>query len=339
VIDIEASSSFKAACKKLLTELALIQSDENITVTALTGGVASDIAKVATSNKIYCVKFALAKLKVQAEWFAPVHRNSAEYAWLEVAASVAPASAIKLYGKSDRLHGFAMEYLEHDAYLWKTSLLTEEPDNKEADLVGDVLGRIHAASTETGFNTHSFQNHEDFKALRIEPYLLFTAKQHPDIAGRLEQMAHSLFKAATVLVHGDVSPKNIMIRAGGPVLLDAECATMGDPSFDVAFCVNHLVLKAIHLPSSKARYLANTASLWATYRTSVAWEPVNKLESRICKLLPALMLARVDGKSPVEYLAANEQNTVRQVARELILSPLEKLDALIDRIDQLSALK
>jgi len=325
VIDTKASSKFKADCKKLLVELALVHSDENLTVTALTGGVASDIAKVEASKNIYCIKFALAKLKVQAEWFAPVHRNSAEYAWLEVASSVAPASA--------------MEYLEYDAYLWKTSLLKEEPDNKEADMVGDVLGRIHAASTATGFDKHPFQNHEDFKALRVEPYLLYTAKQHPDIASRLEQMANSLFKANTVLVHGDVSPKNIMIRSGGPVLLDAECATMGDPCFDVAFCVNHLVLKAIHLPTSRARYLKNTASLWESYRRNVAWELTVKLESRICALLPALMLARVDGKSPVEYLSASNQNTVRQIARELILSPIEKLDALIDRINQLAALK
>jgi len=279
------------------------------------------------------VKFALPKLKVAADWRAPVHRNKAEYEWLRVAAQVAPGIAPELHGRSEALHGFALEFIAgDDVWLWKAGLLEGRRDDGQAAQVGDLLGRVHAASAASGFDRGPFANRDDFHALRLEPYLLYTAQAHPDQAERLTRLAADLYKAETVLVHGDVSPKNILFRDAGPVLLDAECATMGDASFDLAFCLNHLAIKALHLPGTRDDLLASVLRLWAAYRPHVTWEDAAALEARVCALLPALMLARVDGKSPVEYLDEPEQDRLRALALAVLSAPPRTLSEFTEQI-------
>ena len=322
-------------CRMLVFELGLGRADGVTRVEPLTGGVASDIARIDVDGRAYVVKFALPKLKVAADWHAPVHRNAAEYAWLEVAARVCPEGAVQLFGRSARHHGFAMEFLDGDGvYLWKAALLSQAPSRGEAAAVGDLLGRIHGATAQPGFDQGPFHNRDDFRALRIEPYLTFTAGAHPDLAPELNDLADMLYNAKAVLVHGDVSPKNILFRDAGPVILDAECATMGDASFDPSFCLNHLVLKAIHLPETRGVLPASVGAFWAAYAPHVTWETAEGLEARICRLLPALMLARVDGKSPVEYLDQANRKLVRALAVSLIRIPCTTLAQLVATIEE-----
>ena len=322
-----------ARCRELVSELGLNETAEVQSVHPLTGGVSSDIARVMLGSRQICIKFALPKLKVAADWQAPVHRNAAEYRWLQTAADILPCGAVQLLGRSEKLHGFAMEFISgDDVYLWKTALLTEAPDHGESAAVGDVLGRIHAASSHPEFDTSAFHNRDDFRALRIEPYLNFTATRHLDLTMQFNALADMLYQSEHVLVHGDVSPKNILFRTGGPVMLDAECASMGDASFDPSFCLNHLVLKASHLPNTRARLLANAAELWRAYAAHISWEPGEQLEARICRLLPALMLARVDGKSPVEYLNDDARSLIRKLAIHLISHPVSALDQVLKQI-------
>jgi aminoglycoside phosphotransferase (APT) family kinase protein len=223
-----------------------------------------------------------------------------------------------------------MEYLAGtDTYLWKAALLSEEPDRGEVARVGDALGRIHAASALPGFDRSPFFNRDDFRALRLEPYLTFTAGRHPDLAARLIALADRLYAAEIALVHGDVSPKNILFRGTDPILLDAECATMGDPCFDVAFCLNHLALKSVHLPASREKLLASVGHFWHAYSPHIAWEEPQAMEERVAALLPALLLARVDGKSPVEYLSEKGRSAVRALAVPLISRPVATLGELV----------
>ncbi|MEM6987320.1 MAG: aminoglycoside phosphotransferase family protein [Pseudomonadota bacterium] len=328
-------TDLQTRCRRLVAELKLGSEHDVEEVEPLTGGVASDIARVRVKGKNLCVKFALPQLKVEATWLAPVHRNAADYAWLRVAHEVSPQNAVELLGHSESQSGFAMAFLEGDGvYLWKAALLKEAPDRGEAAAVGDLLGRVHAASSEPTFDARPFQNHDDFRALRIEPYLLHTAKAHAAVAPALKRLANMLHAADRVLVHGDVSPKNIFFRAGSPVLLDAECATMGDASFDPAFCLNHLVLKAVHLQASRAQYLASVCALWGAYVVHATWENATALEQRVCRLLPALMLARIDGKSPVEYLSDPDRDRVRQLALGLLAHPTDTLSALVKQITE-----
>ncbi|MEB8432624.1 aminoglycoside phosphotransferase family protein [Cocleimonas sp. KMM 6892] len=322
-------------CKKLMYELGLAKENSPLDVSPLTGGVSSDIARVEVDGRVYCAKFALSKLKVKEDWNAPVHRNKAEYEWLKIAAAIAPESTMKLFGRSETLHGFAMEFLSgDDIYLWKTALLEETSNWDESVKVGELIGRIHSESALKGFDKSQFYHRDDFYALRIEPYLVFTSESHPEVSVILKRLADQLYEAENVLVHGDVSPKNILFRDGKAIILDAECATMGDPAFDVAFALNHLLLKAIHIPTSTSRLLESVLDFWSAYHPSIHWETSADLEERICQLLPALMLARVDGKSPVEYLSEHNRKRVRMMSLNLIQQPVQTLKQFVRTIAQ-----
>lgn len=323
-------TEFQQRCLGLLAELGLAAPGEVTDVRRLTGGVASDIAAVKAGDETFCIKFALGKLNVSADWFAPVHRSRAEYAWLTVAGEIAPANVPKVLGWSEREHGFAMEYVAgpHVA-LWKSELLAGRVSPGQASLVASVLGRIHRGSCGTDFERAPFENAADFEALRIEPYLRYTAAQHPELADQLTALADGLAGAHMALVHGDVSPKNVLWRAGQPIILDAECATMGDPAFDVAFCLNHLVLKSIHVPSIASVLRQEIVAFWDGYAPMVSWERAEACQERVTALLPALMLARIDGKSPVEYLDPANRDRVRNLAIALLRSPPSSLREII----------
>lgn len=322
-------------CEDVLVELGLCRKEDITSIKPLTGGVASDIVAVTFGTKTVCVKFALEKLKVAADWFAPVHRNKAEYSWLSIAAETVPSAIPKLYGWSESENGFAMEYIAGpDAYLWKTNLLSGHSESFEAISVANTIGRIHAASTKPEFDRSAFENMDDFEQLRIDPYLRSTAKVHHELSTRLTYLADNLYSTDKALIHGDVSPKNILMRDGEPIILDAECATMGDPAFDVAFCMNHLILKSIHIPEISGTLLQATSEFWSAYKPHITWENPKVLEARVAALLPALMLARIDGKSPVEYLSENSREAVRQRAIPLILNPVKTVNECLQSITQ-----
>jgi hypothetical protein len=135
-------------------------------------------------------------------------------------------------------------------------------------------------------------------------------------------------------VHGDVSPKNILIARddGHPVLLDAECAWFGDPAFDAAFCLNHLLLKAVHLPAQRRELLDAAETFFATWSAGLPARTAGDAERRVATLLPCLFLARVDGKSPVEYLDEAGRARVRSIARPLIADAPGTMDDLLGRV-------
>lgn len=293
----------------------------------LTGGVSSDIWLVDLPGEPICIKRALPALKVTADWRVPVERSRYEYAWLQQVSTILPDAVPSLVGQSDDGSMFATAFLDpRGAPLWKTLLLQGEVDPRFAAAVGDALGRIHAATAGDRAIAGRFATDEFFHALRLEPYLLTTALRHPDLAPILHCLAETTAAHRRTLVHGDVSPKNILVGERGPVFLDAECAWYGDPAFDLAFCLNHLLLKRQVLPGLAARLHEAFAALVAAYMAHVSWEPPAGLERRCAALLPGLFLARVDGKSPVEYITAEEQREqVRRYARQQLVRPPDRL--------------
>ena len=127
------------------------------------------------------------------------------------------------------------------------------------------------------------------------------------------------------------SPKNILLGPGGPVFLDAECACIGDPAFDLAFCLNHFLLKCLWTASASDAFLDCFRAMTSNYLDEVTWEEPDRLQARAASLLPGLFLARVDGKSPVEYITGESaRNKVRNCARPLLLDPPSKLMHIAD---------
>jgi aminoglycoside phosphotransferase (APT) family kinase protein len=197
--------------------------------------------------------------------------------------------------------------------------------------VGAVLARIHGYSAARPELAGRFATDAIFFDIRLEPYLLATARRHADLAPALERLVEATRSRTVALVHGDVSPKNILIGPQGPVLLDAECAWWGDPAFDIAFCLNHLLLKCLWNAPAIDAFLAAFDALCGTYLQTVDWEPRAGLERRAAALLPGLFLARVDGKSPVEYVTEEAQrDRVRRVAGALLARPVERLRSVGD---------
>ena len=312
-----------------LRRLQLVGADATPAMTPLPGGVSSDIWRVDLPGGPVCVKRALARLRVDAVWEVPVERSRYEWAWLQEAAGVDPSWVPPLVGQDPVSSCLVMGFLDPAAHpLWKAQLRQGRADEATAREVGTRLAAIHRATAGRADLRDRFDTGRIFHAIRLEPYLLATAERHPDLRPRLAGLASATAETRLALVHGDVSPKNILVDPRGPVFLDAECAWYGDPAFDLAFCLNHLLLKCLWTPPATPLFLASFDALAGAYLGGVDWERRGHLDARAAALLPGLLLARVDGKSPVEYLTAEEdRNRVRRVARRLLREPAATLAA------------
>ena len=293
----------------------------------LGGGVSSDIWLVRAGSSEYCVKRALERLRVAADWHADVSRNANEVRWLTQVGRLNPDLVPSVLASDSSIGAFAMEYLPPDRHeLWKAQLARGCVIPETAATVGRHLASIHAAFAKSSASAAEFDTGASFHALRLEPYLLATARVHADLAPVLEALAERTARTRLTVVHGDVSPKNIMLGARGPIFLDAECAWFGDPAFDLAFCLNHLLLKTLWVPSAERELLISFDALADAYLRGVEWESAAALEQRAAHLLPALFLARIDGKSPVEYITRDApKEMVRREARKMLRQPADRL--------------
>jgi len=318
----EVPNEFVRALKELgLTNSSALQGSP------LTGGVSSDIWCIETESGLVCAKRALSKLRVAADWHAPVERNLYEARWLQVAHMASAGCAPELLGQHAELGVLVMRYLPpSDFRLWKKELHAGRVEASTANELGLILASIHSYAANRPELAQEFPTEKIFFEIRLAPYLISTAERHPILASALHALVDQTQQNAKTLVHGDVSPKNILLGKNGPVLLDAECATWSDPAFDLAFCLNHLLLKCLWTPSSTSDFLHSFGVLAQTYLQGVDWEQPQALEARAARLLPGLLLARVDGKSPVEYITQEQQkDIVRRIASALLLNPPSKL--------------
>ena len=238
--------------------------------------MSSDIWRIDSGNGSVCAKRALAKLRVAADWRAPIERNLYEARWMRVANEAHAGCAPQVLGQHPALGVLVMNYLPPSSYsLWKQQLREGRADAATARSVGRVLGRIHSHSARRPELASQFDTGRIFFDIRLEPYLLATARRHPDLASRLDHLVDVTRSHRVALVHGDVSPKNILVGPDGPVFLDAECAWWGDPAFDIAFCLNHLLLKCLWNPAATDAFLAAFDALAGAYLQAVEWEASN----------------------------------------------------------------
>jgi len=272
------------------------------TAIPLSGGISSEIWVVTDGSERFAVKRALPKLKVRDNWFADPARNSVEHDCLAYLERIAPGSVPRILFQDTEAGLFAMEFLDERFANWKTELLRSVAHEEDATRAARLMATIHGASFGDAEVRARFQTWPNFFALRVEPYLLTTGSRHPKLRNFFEEEAERLGRTALALVHGDFSPKNILISRERLVLLDCEAAWFGDPAFDTAFLLNHLFLKALHQPAWREDYLRLASVCWSEYRAGLAERFDGDLSSRIGRLLLMLMLARMDGKSPVEYI-------------------------------------
>jgi aminoglycoside phosphotransferase (APT) family kinase protein len=286
-------------------------SDPQARFTPFSGGVSSEIYLVEDGPKRFVVKRALAKLKVRDDWFADVSRNASERDYLECVGRIIPGSVPRLYFSCPAEGYFGMEYLGAGFSSWKDLLLAGEFKIRHVELAAGILGEIHERTAANGAFLKQFDTTTNFHQLRVEPYLLTTGARNPALRAIFDSEARRIESTREALVHGDFSPKNILIHGDRMVLLDCEVAWYGDPVFDVAFLLNHLFLKSLHHAPRGNEVDGMVNAFWRTYAMKRSTADTAAIERRLVPLLLMLMLARVDGKSPVEYLTPAKRDFLR----------------------------
>lgn len=313
--------------RDVLSRLNLMEQNDSFSVEQLAGGVSSTILKIQGPTRTYCLKQALPLLKVSKVWSAPVERVYAEIAWLQLARTILPGCSPEVLGVDRLTNSFVMNFLPPEEFgNWKMEMMAGKIDPDFAASVGRAIAQIHCATARQDQIARDFANDDNFLALRLDPYLLEVARQHPELAEPMRLLVQEIQAQKLTLVHGDMSPKNILVGPEGPVFLDAECACFSDPAFDAAFCLNHLLLKSAALYDSSALLLRAFEEFTEAYLSIVNWEPRAKIEARIARLLPALILARITGKSPVEYLDQSQRSVIFKTAVKLIRQPAMNLN-------------
>jgi 5-methylthioribose kinase len=310
-----------------------VPADDRITVRRLSGGVSNRTMLVeCASGPKWVVKQGLAKLRVAVDWFSDpvrVHREALAMRWLN---QMLPAGTVPwLVFEDPGRYLLAMDCvpLPHDN--WKTLLLTQPVDHEHVRQFGELLGGIHRLGHEERASLPpELADQSLFESLRLEPYYGYTARQVPAAADFLMSLIQRTRARRDTLVHGDFSPKNILVYQGRLVLLDHEVAHIGDPAFDVGFSLTHLLSKA-HFRIEQRDDLARAADqCWHVYRHALGAAPwQDDLDERAVQHTLACLLARVAGRSPLEYFQDAHRARQRQAVLALMAAPPRSVEALI----------
>lgn len=296
--------------------------DETAVITQLGGGVSNDVFKVESSKGAVVFKQALAKLRVKDDWFVSPERANAEKDCLKLMRRILGSKyAPEVVFEDEANFIFAIEFAPQGAEMWKQKLLRGEVDLNIAREVAEVLARLHNETFENQEVVRRFDQQQRFVDCRVDPYFKTIARRHPELADRIRQEIDRILTLKKVLVHGDYSPKNMLIWPGAKKiwLLDAEAAHLGDPTFDTGFLFNHLLLKAVKVRAAADAMLKAFLQMGQSYGRTIKVFPSEWIEEYTCRELGLLLLARVDGKSPVEYLTdERDRDIVRRAATRVI---------------------
>lgn len=292
--------------------LAMLRRDHlvsgpDVCLTALSGGISSDVFLVASGEKRFVIKRALAQLRTKDLWRVDISRNRNEYEYLKYVGRILPEAVPAVLALGDGY--FTMEYLGSEFKNWKQLLLGGHCDSRRLQQAARILGTIHRSSFGDRKAERLFDTTPNFHQLRTDPYLLTTGQRHPALREYFEQEAFRLENTRECLVHGDYSPKNLLVGSERMVLLDCEVAWYGDPAFDLAFLLNHLLLKSLYHAATDLRWDQVIGNVMGTYyrERELETDTQREFDGRTARLLLLLLLARVDGKSPVEYLSNEEK--------------------------------
>ena len=316
-----------------LTTRGYIKSGETVSFTNLRGGVSNRTVKVAwTDGRGWVLKQALAKLRVDVDWFSSPERIGVEAKALRCLNRLAPPGTTPAFIFEDLTqHLMGMEAIPEEHENWKNVLLSGRIISDHFEQFGLLLGAIHRRSSEAISEVRQlFSDTTYFENLRLEPYYLYAARNTEEASGFLNALAQETVLHKDCLVHGDFSPKNTLIYQNKLILLDYEVVHVGDPGFDLGFALTHFLSKAHHLPTERYRLACAAELFWQVYREEIAqlnW--AKELEQRVVRHTLGCLLARVAGKSPLEYLTSAEMIRQRDAVLALMREPPASVPKLI----------
>jgi 5-methylthioribose kinase len=317
-----------------LRETGRINPDEVPEFANLAGGVSNRTVHVRRSaGECWVLKQALRRLRVKVEWFSDPRRIEREAMGMRRLADLAPPGAItRLIFLDPGPNLLAMEAVPQPHANWKDMLLADGPSPDHVRQFAQILGTVHRRASEMcdalepEFGDRSF-----FESLRLEPYYLYTAAQVPEAAAFLTALVARTRATRQTLVHGDYSPKNILVHNNRLVLLDHEVIHLGDGAFDLGFSFAHLLSKAHHLPARRAAFAMAAISYWDTYSETIAGVPwSNGLEPRAIAHTLGCLLARCRGRSPLEYLSQEKRTRQAAAVVAIMHHPTGTIAALVD---------
>jgi len=323
-LDIEAPGLLE----RYLVEAGLLRASEPVAISRLSGGVSSRTMLVERpSGERWVVKQALAALRVHVEWLSSPARSAREAEGARALASILPPGSVPDIVFEDRArHLFVMSAVDAAAGNWKTLLLSGSVESRHFEAAGELLARIHRESAERSEEfSVSFADTGYFESLRLEPYYEYTAREVPEAAAFLTSLCDRTRSRRLALVHGDFSPKNLLITRDRLVLLDHEVIHFGDPAFDLGFVFAHFLSKAHHLSSRRAALLEGIELFWRRYRDDAPEAADAQSHALAC------LLARVAGRSQLEYLDAAEKRRQRMACVKLMGAPPGSVEELVDR--------
>ncbi|MBE2271808.1 MAG: phosphotransferase [Anaerolinea sp.] len=319
-----------------LRDAKRIGADEALAFRVLEGGVSNKTVWIErATGEAWVIKQCLPKLRVAVDWFTSPERIHREALALYILPRLTPPGTIPALIFEDREHYIlAMEAVPQPHENWKHMLLAGRLDMRHVDQFGRLLGTIHRLSgdglEDIRRDAPDFFDRQFYETLRLEAYYLYTASQVPDAASFIEALVEETRATQQTLVHGDYSPKNVLIYKGRIILLDHEVMHVGEPAFDLGFSMTHLLSKAHHLPAMRADFAEAARLYWRTYSETLgAVEWRGDLEARAVKHTLACLLARVAGRSPLEYMNAEERSRQRDVVTTLMQDAPRTVDNLV----------
>jgi 5-methylthioribose kinase len=293
-----------------LVRRGLIEDARGIEVEELAGGISGVVLAVRSEGKRLVVKQALSRFRVAEEWLVPRERALYEAQALELMSRLVPGSVPELLDVDPETFTLVIEEAPEGWRSWKSLLLEGAADRAIAQRLGELLTTLHTSTADVDLGSA-----ESFDAQRVDPYLRTIQRRHPQLAAQIGAYIDRLLATEQCVVHGDFSPKNVLAGDRGVWVIDWEIVHRGDPTFDLAFMLNHLLLKTIHRTDTRDAYEACGTAFLDAYTPGVqdpAW---------LLGLVGCLMLARVDGKSPAEYLTLAERERARAHGVELLRDP------------------
>jgi 5-methylthioribose kinase len=316
---------------RYLRESDRIGVDEQPELRTLAGGVSNRAVLVQRQDgDAWVLKQALPKLRVPVDWYCSPKRIEREALALHWLGRLAPVGTITPLVFEDReLHLLAMEAVPQPHENWKTMLLSGQLDLSHVQQFGELLSTIHRKSlVHRDRIVRAFGDRSFFEVLRLEPYYEYTATRVPEAAGFLARLVEETRARRETFVHGDYSPKNVLVRDGRLILLDHEVAHFGDPGFDLGFSLAHLLSKAHHLPQRRGDFAGAALLYWNAYEGEVELEP------RVVRHTLGCLLARVAGRSPLEYLDEHERAQQQRAVIRLLSPPPSRVTQLVEQFQE-----
>jgi len=307
-------------------------------VRELGGGVSNTVLLVEGKGpdgeeRRWVVKQSLEKLRVKDDWRSERSRIFREAEAIRSLGPVLGPGAVPQVvhvGLDDYL--YVMTAAPVESVTWKEALLEGRVDVGVARQAGKLLALMITASQRDPSFRRAFAERAVFDQLRSDPCYGSTASRIPDVGVFVQRLIDDSWRIRSAVVHGDFSPKNMLVHNSQIFLIDFEVVHWGDPAFDAGFLLNHLFLKAFHQPQFAAMYFSAAREFWAGLMGGTDRAALVDFEKMTVRHLGALMLARIDGKSPVEYIrdeATKEQ--VRSFAKWLMLEGVPGLEDTVSR--------